>query len=873
MKEEIKIDYRSYLGWRSIFFQPIFYPLLCVITLLIEMTSLTSISIFLLDNPPLMGLNIVGFIFAITFCVLLFTFKILYAPIKYISILILLIYPMINIGLHQSEAGAGMFYFPPIILLIFGLHSDEIDYRRYSYYNLLLIVLLAMGIFFPNMGIDPASPVHGAQIGSAVLLFVVLLVLHYQWQRAHQKRKVVEGSLVEKVRNVVKTFSKILAKENNLETILWKVASESIPALDLEDCVIYLIDEKRNVLVQKAAYGAKSPLGDTIVQPMDIPVGRGIVGAIAATGKPEIIPDTTKDHRYIPDDSFRHSEIAVPILIDDKVIGVIDSEHPAKDFFGKNHLYLLQLIATLCASKITEWQHMHLQEQSQKLEEEASKLQELDEMKSNFIANLSHDLKTPLTLIIGPSENLLKNSSGESKQAAELIYKNSIHLKEIIDQLLELNQVAFMMQKLNPQRVNIGNLMRKWLSQYHTKAQAKSIIFQIHGPENLLAPADEKKLSVVVHNLVDNALKYTPKNGTVFISYGIENNEFKLEVADSGVGIAPEYREKIFERFYRIGAADGKGTGIGLSLVKELTQVMGGKIEVGDSKLGGAKFYFSYNLAFIEGEVTPTLSNEGEKTEITLAKVPDTDKPIVLVVEDHPDMQQFVTNTIGNNYYCLTADNGLEGLKIARQVIPDLIISDLMMPEMDGEEMCKHIREDERTSHIPIIVLSAKSRVMDRVTLYQLGADNYLVKPFDSKELTAMVAALIAQRTRLREKFKTSFFEANHITEFTEFEEDPFLEKVTGIIMEHIDDHEFSMVQLCDMLNLGRNQVQRKIKALTDMTPVEFVRFTRLKEAKSLLNKGDYNVSEVAYMVGFNNLSYFTRMYKQTFSVLPSEEK
>ena len=461
----------------------------------------------------------------------------------------------------------------------------------------------------------------------------------------------------------------------------------------------------------------------------------------------------------------------------------------------------------------------------------------------------------------------MENAKSTSDQeGANIIYKNAKDLQKILDQLIELNNSNFKASQYKLMEEDITPYMNNWLSKYNTWAREKEIELKIDGPRELRTVFDESKFQSIVSNLVDNAIKYTPQKGIVSIHYKMAGEIFSLSVEDSGIGINSKFRDKVFERFFRIGDADAQGTGIGLSIVREYVDQMGGEIQLSESSLGGCKFTFSVNISYLKGEIP-----KNRLTASSIHPILKPSKPQILIVEDHDDLRNFLVTSLNKNYDCIPAMNGNIGYELAKKNSPDLIITDLMMPEMTGEELAQKIRNSEYLSHIPILVLSAKSRTLDKIELYKIGADNYLQKPFEIEELRVIVDNLLEQRKRLRESFRSNVFESTDTDlEINEYLEDSFMIELCEIIDENLSDSKFTMVALCKEMRVGRNQLQKKVKALTNMTPVEFVRSYRIKKAMEILQKGELTVSETAYKVGFNHLSYFTKMFKKQFGVLPS---
>jgi len=378
---------------------------------------------------------------------------------------------------------------------------------------------------------------------------------------------------------------------------------------------------------------------------------------------------------------------------------------------------------------------------------------------------------------------------------------------------------------------------------------------------------------------LQNAFKYVANGGAITLSASKKKDgNIEIVVADNGTGIHPDEHEMIFERFYKIDVNNHKGTGIGLSLVKEYITQLKGNVSVSSAPGKGATFTI----------VLPDLSEslDGHTNgvpEIIYQHLPEDDrKPLIVIAEDHRELNDFIAQSLQHqDFRCLQAYNGRDALKLVEQHLPDLVISDLMMPEMPGEELVAHIKGSDNIGHIPIIILTAKNQVDDRIDLYQAGADNYISKPFKMDELLAVVENTLKQRKRLSEKFFNNYMSGRVVEQVnTEAGEtvavaydNKIVQQCMDYVLAHLDDPDLNVNTLGAAIGLGRNRLQKEIKTATSLTPVEFIRSIRLHEAFKLIQDGNrqYNVSEVAYMTGFSNLSYFSRSFKAQFGYAPSE--
>jgi DNA-binding response OmpR family regulator/anti-sigma regulatory factor (Ser/Thr protein kinase) len=399
----------------------------------------------------------------------------------------------------------------------------------------------------------------------------------------------------------------------------------------------------------------------------------------------------------------------------------------------------------------------------------------------------------------------------------------------------------------------------------------------------------------IIYNVLSNAFKFTPDKGEIILNVYYNNGILTIEVTDSGIGISSEQQQYIFDRFYQsdnTSTREQEGTGIGLSLTKELINLMDGEIKIESQPGKGSRFivklpvkeapktFVAQTILSVHRELNEKIDEDISKqtyslTETSFATESDKYKKkketsIILIVEDNTDMRNFIRKQLEDNYRILEATNGKEGLKIAKKEIPDLIITDLMMPQMDGMEFCKILKTDQYTSHIPVIMLTAKAGQEHKIEGLETGADSYLTKPFDHKELRTRVNNLIQQRKQLREKFSTEIILQPRDIRITSLDE-KFLKKVEDAIEKNLSDEKFGVPQLQDAIAMSKTQLHRKMKALTNQAPGEYLRHYRLHRAAQLLSQQGGNITEIAYEVGFGSLSYFTRSFKELYHQSPSE--
>jgi len=681
-------------------------------------------------------------------------------------------------------------------------------------------------------------------------------------------------TLLSQLDKLSERMTTILAESGDLNHQMWRVSEECIPLLGLEDCVIYLQDSQSGLLVQAAAYGGKSGGEGRIVNPIRIKPGEGIVGLCFQKSVEIDVPDVSQYPGYIVDDQARNSELAVPILSNGRPVGVLDSEHSIRGFYKERHKQAFRIIASFCGVKITEHLAHSSIEAAERAKVEADRYRELDELKNRFITNISHDLKTPLSLIKAPARQLAAGSADpQTRNLAGFILKNAEHLLKVMNQLLQLNRLDKGLNQLYIIESDVARLAADISAQYEGMIADKQINYSVTAAP-LRLRTDEFRLEQIIHNLLQNAFRYTPKGGKVRLDCRADAGYLLIDVSDSGPGISPALRERVFERFFKVDVNNHEGTGVGLSLVKEYAEALGGTVELNETEGGGATFRVRIPMD------NPALlsENEGNVSEPDLREEDElSDMPILLVAEDHPDLNNFICTTFESEFRCIQAFDGREALLRIKDTLPDIIITDLMMPDTDGAALISTIREDETTAHIPVIVLTAVDRIQSKVDLYALGIENYLTKPFETEELRAVVDSVLKQRKRLRDLFGQRYllpaepFVSPSETQELQSEASTLVKEAVKWVLEHLEEESLSVTDLSAAMGMGRNRLQREIKTATGLTPVEFMRSVRLNEAKKMLEGGNCHVSEAAYACGFNNLSYFSRSFKGEFGMLPSD--
>ncbi len=544
----------------------------------------------------------------------------------------------------------------------------------------------------------------------------------------------------------------------------------------------------------------------------------------------------------------------------------------------RNYLIALAVLAFLLG--IVMWSRYRIKLKSNQ------KLRELDRVKSNFFANISHEFRTPLTLIAGSLEDLSDNgmTKEEEQKHFAVMQKNTKRLHQLIEQLLDLSKLDAGKLQLQVTPTNTASFLNAITSSFSSWATQKNITLTVDLPENdIQAHVDQDVLEKIIDNLLSNAIKFTPHQGKVSLSATWNTDELTIDVADSGQGIQADKINRIFERFYQgddSATRRQEGSGIGLALVKELVSLHHGKISVRSQPGEGTvftvsipiheKYYASAETGLKQGDQEKETIKSYESSPLADqgSHEPDPDHPVILVVEDNIDLGHYIGEHLPE-YSILLAANGVAGFDSAVQYVPDLIISDVMMPEMDGVEFCRKIKSEEKTSHIPVILLTAKADIESRLEGLETGADDYMTKPFNARELQTRVRNLIIQREKLRARFSQIVVLKPKDIALTSPDE-AFLEKVMSVIEVHLGDSEFSQDDFQREVGMSRMQLHRKLKALTGHSPGEFIRIQRLIRASEMLLKTS-NISDVCYQTGFTSLSYFAKCFKKQFGTNPKE--
>jgi signal transduction histidine kinase/DNA-binding response OmpR family regulator len=510
---------------------------------------------------------------------------------------------------------------------------------------------------------------------------------------------------------------------------------------------------------------------------------------------------------------------------------------------------------------------LRLREQLAFEHREAERIREMEQMKTNFFSNVTHEFRTPLTLMLEPLRQLIQNPADKAlPEKLRLVERNSLRLLSLVNQLLDLSKIEHGGMQLQPKMGDLMQTVQSILPAFESLAHAKKIELQDLGGETpLYTLYDPEKVELVLNNLLSNALKFTPEGGRVRlkIQWDAEAEQVQMVVEDNGPGIAAAYVDKIFDRFFQAPDAPvtgGAGTGIGLALSKELAQLMGGDIRV--QTRVGAGSVFTFTLPIV------ALPHAPDATE-----APTADMPLALVIDDSEDMRMFLQMSLQGSWRVLAAANGEEGIAQATAALPDVIVSDLVMPGKSGHEVCIALKHSDLTAHIPIILLTAKSNLSDRLQGLAAGADDYLAKPFHTVELKTRMENLLENRRRLKR-----LFEGVPVLRGEAYEEKPFLSaadnaflmRFTQIISDHLDDETLGVEEFAAKMYISRVQLHRKLKALTGTSATDFIRNYRLDRAWHMLRQKEGLVSEIATRTGFANEKYFSTVFKEKFGVSPS---
>lgn len=537
-----------------------------------------------------------------------------------------------------------------------------------------------------------------------------------------------------------------------------------------------------------------------------------------------------------------------------------------------------------------QWKRIQLKNRLRKEQQQAEQFRELDKMKSQFFSNITHEFRTPLTLILGPSEQILKQSQLDesfTRTQVELIKRSSQKFLKLVNQLLDLSKIESSKMSVERYQGNLNEFLKNIVENFQAGATQKHI--QLNFQSTLPVETyvfDRDKTDKILSNLLSNALKFTPEKGSINVALGLHESKssYVLQVQDTGIGIAPEQLPHIFDRFYQVEDSDVRkyeGTGIGLALTKELITLIGGKINV-ESRPGiGTTIFIEMPLRDIQEQYEESTNTTedfqfsevvvtSKQNEVTTQVDDSSEKPVALIVEDNADLRSFIESILTTNFQTITASDGVAGIDMAFKHIPDLIISDVMMPLKDGFELTKVLKENPISSHIPIILLTAKSNLKSRIEGLQRGADAYLSKPFSVEELALVADRQIANRKAIQDQFQQSEQKESSDLTFNEHDQE-LINNLHAFIESQLGNQQLIVDELAKEAGMSHSQLYRKIKALTGFSVAGFIRNYRLTRAMDLLTVGKHNVSEVSNLTGFENRSYFYRVFVAKYGLTPSD--
>lgn len=516
--------------------------------------------------------------------------------------------------------------------------------------------------------------------------------------------------------------------------------------------------------------------------------------------------------------------------------------------------------------------------------QESMQKQQLNEERLRFFTNITHELRTPLTLIIGPLQDLADDSQmpPQARRRVSMIQKSAERLRNLISDILEFRKTETQNRRLSVAKGDIGQFVREICMNYKELYSNPKVHFSYDIAEDIpLVYFDSEVITTILNNLLSNAIKYT-EQGKITTTVKANGNNLTISVADTGHGIAPKALGNIFERYYQAdGSHQVEGTGIGLALVKSLTELHGGQVSVESREGEGSCFTVTlkadntYPNAL--HKVDKEEENEPDLRSADNEKQTEAEQPSLLIVEDNADIRQYIADSFGEDFQILQAENGEQGVSIALKHTPDIIVSDIMMPRLGGIQLTRQLKGDIRTSHIPIILLTAKVTDDDKEEGYDSGADSYLTKPFTAKLLGSRIQNLLTARRRLAEHLvphtqeATSEENAKASTQQLSRLDRDFLDKLNEVIRDNIMTKDIDMPFLTDKMAMSHSTFYRKVKALTGLTAKEYIRKFRLQHCYQLLQSGDYNVNQAAMMTGFNQMAHFRETFKNEFGILPSE--
>ncbi|WP_340111269.1 hybrid sensor histidine kinase/response regulator transcription factor [Maribellus mangrovi] len=508
-----------------------------------------------------------------------------------------------------------------------------------------------------------------------------------------------------------------------------------------------------------------------------------------------------------------------------------------------------------------------------------NKLRELDTTKTNLYTNITHEFRTPITVILGITEILSDQLDSRQKEDLSLISRNGEKLLKLVNQMLDLAKLDSGTIELDKINGNIIELLDYVVASFESISKQKNTrLHKLYDTPEIFMDFDPEKMESILTNLLDNALKNT-ENGDIYImiSPEKEHNNLIIKIKDTGSGIPAELASKIFDRFFQVEKSESGlsgGTGIGLAIVKEYIQLMGGEISVKSEIDKGTEFTIQIpvinELTTTDVPLRKRIAGHQNTVEESIRPKDKKDLPVLLIIEDNQDLTRFLIKMLNDEFEIVAANNGKEGVDKALEHIPDIIISDVMMPEMNGFEVTDRLKNDLRTSHIPVLLLTAKADEKSKLAGLSKGADAYMVKPFNKKELIVRLENLVDLRRKLKSRYKYYIPELIQSGKGTSLDE-VFLKKVKNDLEKNYSDENYNTEQLCQNIGMSRVQLFRKLKALTGKVPSLMIRSYRLEKARNLIVSTDRQIAEIAYNCGFGNAAYFTQVFSEIYGVSPTQ--
>jgi signal transduction histidine kinase/AraC-like DNA-binding protein len=696
------------------------------------------------------------------------------------------------------------------------------------------------------------------------------------------------------------------------------------------------IDEKLKIILEKSISAVNAEQGSILLATGDLTypfktlirqsdqstlrrsyhIGTHISGYVLYHKKPIRITRLQNDRRFEATDEERadiKSVLCVPITNQDALIGALMMiNKKTEEAFSEEDQRLLSIVAAQSGQLIV---NAHLQEEKVRKDQqlalsrlEAERLQELDHWRSKLFENVSHEFRAPLTLILAPLEHLLASVKNETiKNEYLLMRRNALRLLRLINEMLDMSRIEAGSMRLHVSPGDLVPFVASIVDAFVPAAVQKGIVLSLSTHlDRYDILYDPDKLEKVLYNLLSNALKFTPAHGKITVSVSERSDSADvpsqrwgvLEVADTGPGIPAEHIGRVFERYFQVSPSamtESLGSGIGLCLAKDLVELHHGTISVESPPGGGSRFIVQIPVdrwAYADAEITPEQRGQEDldarevknvsggdryleqetRPDMTSPSRPREALPLMLLVEDDAELRRYMRDFLMHLFRVLECDNGEQGMLLAAETLPDVIVSDVVIPGIDGVELCRRVKTDERTSHIPVLLLTAHSSQDLKLVGLETGADDYLIKPFEWSEFAARIRNLVESRERLRRKIGAKAILNPSEIGIPSMDE-VFLKKAIAVVERSLGDENFMVDDLAAGLGLSYGQLHRKVCALTNLTPVQFIRHLRLQRALQMIQRNAGTISEIAYTVGFGSPAYFTRCFHELFGMAPGEAR